>query len=82
MSTQRVSIDRSIRGDVSSIRFEFQVGKVSEFSWVPGKLNISDVLTKPDICFTETLLPIISTGFLNIDFQSVAKNKHSERIIW
>lgn len=79
MSTQRVSVDRSIRGDVSSNRFEFQTGTVSEISWVPGKLNISDVLTKTDSSLTETLLLIITTGFLFIDFQSVIESKQSER---
>lgn len=30
LSTQRLSLDRSIRGDVSSIRFEFETGTVDQ----------------------------------------------------
>lgn len=48
LSTQRLSIDRSIRGDVEPIRFEFQTSAVQNIGWVPAKINLTDVLTKKD----------------------------------
>ena len=56
LSTQRNSIDRSIRGDVASIRFEFQVGNVNKISWIPGKINLADPLTNKDSQLTDALL--------------------------
>ena len=35
LSTQRNSIDRSIRGDVGCIRFKFETGSVDKISWIP-----------------------------------------------
>lgn len=46
LCTQRLSIERSIRGDVGSIRFEFQTGMVPNISWIPGKINTADGLSK------------------------------------
>lgn len=57
LSTQPNSIDRSIRSDVALIRYEFQVGSVHKVTWIPGKLNLADVLTKPDSPPTEVLIP-------------------------
>lgn len=39
LSSQRNSIHGSIRGDVASITFEFQVGNVNHISWIPGKIK-------------------------------------------
>ena len=46
LSTCRNSIDRSIRADVSVIRYEFETHKVNRIIWIPGKLNLEDTLTK------------------------------------
>lgn len=39
LSTQRNSIDRSIRGDVACITYEFETGTVESISWIPGKIT-------------------------------------------
>lgn len=53
LSTQRNLIDRSIRGDFSSIRFEFYTGTVEETLLVPDNKNLSDPLTKRDSQLTD-----------------------------
>lgn len=40
LSTQRKSIDRSIRSDVAFIRYEIQVGAVDKITWIPGSLTL------------------------------------------
>jgi len=79
LSTQRNSIDRSIRGDVSCIRFEFQTGNVERISWIPGKLNLADPLTKKDSPLTDMLQLSLFTGRLCLDLQDVAQTKSSEK---
>ena len=79
LSTQRNSIDRSIRSDVAFIRFEFQVGSVDKITWIPGKLNLADVLTKPDSPLTEALQLTLFPGKLQLDFDGQSKTKTSEK---
>ena len=79
LSTQRNSIDRSIRGDVASIRFEFQVGKVNRIKCITGKINLADVLTKKDSPLTDDLQLTLFTGRLNISFEDFAESKSTEK---
>lgn len=60
LSTQKLSIHKSIRGYVSSIRYEFQTGAVDKISWIPGTTNIADPLTKKDSCLTNALHSLCS----------------------
>ena len=46
LSTCRNSADRSIRADVSVIRYEFEKFKLNRIFWIPGKVNLADPLTK------------------------------------
>lgn len=46
LSTQRLSIDCSVRSDVTTIRFEFSVGNIDKLICLPAKSNLADVLTK------------------------------------
>lgn len=64
LSTQRLSVDRSIRGDVASIRFDFQTGSVQNISWIPGKINLADVLTKKNSALCDMLQLLLETGKL------------------
>ena len=68
LSTCRLATDRSIRGDVSSIRFEFATKNVSSMIWVPGKINLADPGTKPDSQLTQTLQVLLESGCLPINF--------------
>lgn len=64
LTTQRQSIDRSIRGDVGVIRFEFEVKNITEVMWIPGKLNPADVGTKFDSPLIPAVSQLLSTGLL------------------
>lgn len=71
---QRNSIDNSIKRDVSWIRYEFQT-KAVEISWIPGKTNIADPLTKKDSALTEALQLSLSTGTVCVDLTYVIETK-------
>lgn len=57
---------------------EFETGAVNEVCWIPGKLNLSDPLTKPDSNLTESLQLLLSTGHILMDIKSEAESKSSE----
>lgn len=79
LSTHRNSIDRSIRGDVSCIRFEFQTGAVDKISWVPGNVNLADPLTKKDSQLTDMLQLTLFSGKLCVDIDRVSETKCCEK---
>ena len=79
LSTQKNSIDNLIRGDVSCIRFEFQTGAVDQISWIPGRINLADPLTKKDSSITGALQLTLFTGRLCMDFEEQAETKSSQK---
>lgn len=79
LSTQRNSIDRSMRNDVSCIRFKFQVGSLDKITWLPGKLNLADALTKQDSPLTEALRLTLYTGRLQLEFERNTETKTTEK---
>lgn len=62
LTTQQQSIDLSIRGDVSVIRYEFETRRVHEVVWIPGKLNLADCGTKIDSQLTSAVNQLLQTG--------------------
>ena len=78
LSTCRNSIDRSIRVDVSVIRYEFETHKVNKISWIPGKVNLADPLTKPNSPLTFPLQLTMFSGALSISFEE-QHSRNSER---
>lgn len=81
LSTQKMSVDRSIRGDVGAIRFEFQTGIVNKIPWITGKLNILDVLTKKDSALSDTLMLTLSSGYLPKEYETITESKNSEKYL-
>lgn len=77
ISTQKNSVDKSIRGDVAGIRFEFEGITVDSVPEFPGSTNLADPLTKKDSSLTETLRLTLSTGRLCTDFDAVSETKFS-----
>lgn len=63
-TTQCQSIDRSIRGDIGVIRFEFEVRNVSRIIWIPGKLHIADIETKFDSPLVDVANQMLSSGLI------------------
>eukprot|EP00171_Calliarthron_tuberculosum_P001292 IDg1292t1 len=68
LSTCRNSIDKSIRADVSVIRYEFETKNISRMVWIPGKCNLADAGTKPNSPLTNALQLMMFSGELPIDF--------------
>ena len=68
LSTQRQSIDRSVRADVNYIRYQFEVGNANRICWVPGRLNLADPGTKPDSPLTQALQLLRYSGKLPFGF--------------
>ena len=45
-STKRLPIDKTINGDIESLRYDSEATKIRETKWVPGKFTLSDPLPK------------------------------------
>lgn len=71
LSTQRNSIDKSIRADVNVIRHEFEVRNISSMIWLPGKLNFADIGTKMDSPLTLSTQLMFFTGRLPYSFPGI-----------
>ena len=78
LSTQRNSIDKSIRGDVNLIRFEYETHSVNTVVWIPGKCNPADPGTKRDSALTDVLRLMLYTGKIPIDFTG-SQSRSSQR---
>lgn len=48
LSAQRLSVDKSMRGDIGIIRHEFEIGNISKFICLRGKINSAEIGTKSD----------------------------------
>lgn len=57
-----------MRGDVSVIRYEFETHKVNRVTWIPGKVNITDPLTKNNSPLTDPLQFAMLNGEIPISF--------------
>ena len=71
ISSCRMATDRSIRGDVALIRFEFETRTVSRMIWLPGKSNFADPLTKLNSPISSALQLMMFSGALPCDFNDV-----------
>ncbi|CAN8065041.1 unnamed protein product [Agarophyton chilense] len=68
LSTCRSATDKSIRGDVAEIRYDFETRNISRMVWIPGKTNLSDPLTKMDSPLDQTLQLLIFSSKLPLSF--------------
>ena len=68
LSTCRNSLDKSIRGDVGLIRYEFEKKQVSKMIWVPGSTNLADPVTKPNSPLCSALQLLLFEGEIPICF--------------
>lgn len=68
LSTQRNSIDKSIRADVTLIRYEFVTHSVDKIVSINGTINQADPWTKRDSALCDMLQLMIFTGTLPMDF--------------
>lgn len=80
LSTQRNSIDKSIRPDVNVIRYEFQTKSVDEIVWLPGKVNLADPGTKRDSALTDTLMSLLHTGRIPVAFDQLLSKSYDRSL--
>lgn len=69
LTTQRQSIDKSIRGDVGVIRYKFENQAVSQFIWNPGSLNPADIGTKFDSQLNMAVVQILQSLMIPFNFE-------------
>lgn len=67
LSTKRNSIDKSIRANINSIRYEYENGNADEVIWIPGRVNLTDPGTKTDSLLPQALQLTMSSGKLALD---------------
>ena len=70
LSTTHVPEDKSIRGDVALIRYEFERKHLDQMVWIPGASNPSDALTKLNSPLTESVHLMLSSSKLPCSFES------------
>jgi len=68
ISTCRLATDRSIRGDISLMRYDFETHKITRMVWIKGTTNLSDPLTKRDSPLMNSLQLLLYTGKLPLSF--------------
>ena len=68
ISTCRLATDRSIRGDISLMRYDFETHKITRMVWIKGSTNLSDPLTKRDSPLMNSLQLLLYTGKLPLSF--------------
>ena len=78
LTTCHEPTDKSVRADVNVIRYEFETHKVNFMSWIPGKLNMSDPLTKKDSPMNKSLQLMMFSGELPVSYED-AKTRKSEQ---
>lgn len=69
-SWQRHPTDKSVRGDVNSIRFYYKTA-VDLFGWIRGSCNPADVGTKLNSPLVETYALTAATGVIHFDLTSM-----------
>jgi len=70
--------DKSVRADVNVIRFEFETKNVTNMTWIPGKLNLADPMTKKDSPISNNLQLLMYTGELPFDTSSTKTRDSSQ----
>ena len=68
LSSCHESTDKSVKADVNVIKYEFESKNVSYMTWITGKLNPADVVTKKDSPMVKLLQLILFDGLVPIDF--------------
>jgi len=76
LTTCHEPTDKSVKSDVNVIRYEFETKHVSYMTWIPGRINPADVLTKKDSPMVDPLQLMLFSGKLPIDF-SAGKTRDS-----
>ncbi|PXF42688.1 hypothetical protein BWQ96_07574 [Gracilariopsis chorda] len=78
LTTCRNAVNRSMRGDVSVIRYEFETGNIESMLWIPGRLNCADPLTTNDTPMYGSLELMLYDGKISLEFrQAIASSSNT-----
>lgn len=70
--------DKSVKADVNVIRFEFETKNVNYMTWISGKLNLADPLTKKDSPIGKSLQLLMFSGEIPFDTNSTKTRDSSQ----
>lgn len=74
ISTKRLPTDKSIKCEVASLRYDFEIRAIDKIIWVPGKFNLADPLTKHDIPIEKSLQLTLYCGTISSDLSGCPVN--------
>ena len=80
ISTKRLPTDKAIKGDVASLRYDFEIRAIDKMIWIPGKFNLSDPLTKRDSPLEKSLQLTLHTGLISVDLSKCLVNNSKKPI--
>lgn len=72
ITTQQISIDKSIRVDVNVIHYHFKRENVSRIFWLLGRQNLADPNRKSDSPLITLIQILPSDGRVPLDYLTVA----------
>lgn len=79
LTTQRNSVDKSVRGNVNCIRFVFKT-KLGFMGWISGSCNPADIGTKQNSSLTDAVTLMLATGCIPVDLSSAEVKSHRKRL--
>lgn len=79
LSTQKNSVDRSVRAAVNCIRFTYET-ELDVLGWISGQVNIADVGTKENSPLTDALVLMLATGRITVDLSSQETKSYDKRL--
>ena len=80
ISTKRLPTDKAIKGDVASLRYDYEIGAMNKLIWVPGKFNLADPVTKRDSPLQKSLHLTLYSGSISVDLSSCRVNDSKKPI--
>ena len=70
LTSCHVPEDKSIRGDLQLIRYYFETKKIHRVVWIPGSLNLANLLTKRNSVLSDSLQLLLFEGRLPFSFSA------------
>ena len=74
ISAKRLVTDKAVKGDVASLRYDFEVSAIEKMLWIPGKFNLADTLTKRNNLIEKSLNLTLYSGKISTDLSDCKEN--------
>lgn len=79
LSTQRGSVDKSVRAAVNCIRFIYET-ELDVMGWIRGMVNAADIGTKENSPLTEAVVLMFATGVITLNLSSQETKPYDKRL--